>query len=101
MSLQGYLLLVFVLAFVISVGVFIRYLYKEQGLRDNARKKLRSYKFLFRWWLIGRYYCESETTRDKKLIKLYKTLHKIFWGAVSIGLCLVVAEIVEMIQWII
>lgn len=101
MVLHHYLLLVFVLAFVVSVGVFIRYLYKEQGARESARKKLRSYKFLFRWWLIGRYYCESETTRDRKLIKLYKTLHKIFWGAVSIGLCLVVAEIVEMIQWII
>lgn len=93
MGLLGYLGCVFVGA-VLATGVYILFFIA----RDKTHKKLREYKFLLRWWLIGRYHCE--TSDNHKLLILYKTLNKIFWGAVSIGLCLVVAEIVEALQWI-
>lgn len=94
MGLLGYLAYVF-LGAVLAIGVYMLFFIAK----DTTHKKLREYKFLLRWWLIGKYYCES--SNNPKILTLYKTLNKIFWGAVSIGLCLVVAEIIEAMQWII
>lgn len=94
MGLLGYLACVF-LGAVLAISVYMLFFIAK----DTTHKKLREYKFLLRWWLIGKYYCES--SNNPKLLALYKTLNKIFWGAVSIGLCLVVAEIIEAMQWII
>lgn len=94
MGLLGYLACVF-LGAVLAIGVYMLFFIAK----DTTHKKLREYKFLLRWWLIGKYYCES--SNNPKILTLYKTLNKIFWGAVSIGLCLVVAEIIEAMQWII
>ena len=94
MGLLGYLACVF-LGAVLAIGVYMLFFIAK----DTTRKKLREYKFLLRWWLIGKYYCAS--SNNPKLLTLYKTLNKIFWGAVSIGLCLVLAEIIEAMQWII
>lgn len=94
MGLLGYLACVF-LGAVLAIGAYMLFFIAK----DTTHKKLREYKFLLRWWLIGKYYCES--SNNPKILTLYKTLNKIFWGAVSIGLCLVVAEIIEAMQWII
>lgn len=93
MGLLGYLACVF-LGAVLAIGVYMLFF-----IAKDTTHKLREYKFLLRWWLIGKYHCESSS--NPKLLTLYKTLNKIFWGAVSIGLCLVVAEIIEAMQWII
>lgn len=62
----------------------------------EGKRKLGYFKFLFRWWLIGRYHCNVSPTA----LKFYQTLNKLFWGVVLIGLCLVVAKLVEALQWI-
>lgn len=76
----------------IALGVYLWYIYKDKELRV----KLKRLKFLFRWWLIGRYHCKA----DSQVLKLYNALNKIFWGVVTIGICLVIAKIMEGVKWI-
>lgn len=76
------------------IGVFYYFFYIAKD--TEAKCKLGYFKFLFRWWLIGRYHCNVSPTA----LKFYQTLNKLFWGVVLIGLCLVVAKLVETLQWI-
>lgn len=76
------------------IGAFYYFFYITKD--TEAKRKLGYFKFLFRWWLIGRYHCNVSPTA----LKFYQTLNKLFWGVVLIGLCLVVAKLVEALQWI-
>lgn len=76
------------------IGAFYYFFYIAKD--TEAKRKLGYFKFLFRWWLIGRYHCNVSPTA----LKVYQTLNKLFWGVVLIGLCLVVAKLVEALQWI-
>lgn len=48
--------------------------------------------FLFRWFVIGKYHCDSLSSKQKAYFKL---LHKLLWGGVVIGWALFLANVIE------
>lgn len=90
--------LIYALLILIVAGLIVGAYYCFSFMRNNQEitDKLSYIKFLIRWWLIGKYHCNT----SPKAIKFYKTLNRLFWGIVLIGFCLVVAKVMEVLKWI-
>ena len=90
--------LVYALLILIGIGIILSacYYFFYISKDKEAKRKLGHFKFLFRWWLIGRYHCNVSPSA----LRFYQALNRLFWGIVLIGLCLVVAKLVEALQWI-
>ena len=92
MDLFYSILIVICLGITAGILLYFKAIYNDK----ETRQRLKKMRFVFRWWLIGRYHCQ---TSDKTL-KLYQALNRIFWGVVLIGMCLVAGKLVEALQWI-
>lgn len=60
----------------------------------NFKKKFKYYFFLFKWFLIGKYYCNV----PKTLKPYYWTIHKALWLFIILSVTLTSARIVEVIS---
>lgn len=87
-------------AFLILIGagliVVAYYCFSFVKKDKGITQKLIHIRFLIRWWLIGKYHCNT----SPNAIKFYKALNRLFWCVVLTGLCLVVAKVMEVLKWI-
>lgn len=92
MNLIYALLILIVLGIIVCVYYTFSFFIKEKEIKQ----KLTYIKFLIRWWVIGKYHCRA----PPNAIRFYKTLNRLFWGVVLIGFCLIIAKIMEALEWI-
>lgn len=83
---------ILILIAIISLTDFSELKEKKAYIKQQYKRVL----FYVRWWIIGRYFCKTKPLT----LGFYNVLNKIFWGIMLVGICLVVAEIMDRLQWI-
>lgn len=62
-------------------------------MKKNDSKIFKRFFFVFRWWIIGKTHCDTDT----EINMFYKLLHKVFWGFILISISLTFATILQII----
>lgn len=68
--------------------------YRKYTKQKPILKRIYFYFFYFRWFLIGRYHCNT----TPPLRKFYNMLNKLFWGLVIISITLLFAQLIQFIN---
>lgn len=76
----------------ISLAI-IAYFFYTFGIK-NFKQNVKYCIFLFRWFIIGRYHCDSTPTQKR----FFYFCHKCFWGVFIIGWALFIGNILEILK---
>lgn len=65
------------------------------------RAYINHYLFIFRWFLIGKYHCDS--ARNPTSRKVYVFMNKLLWCSISISVCIAIVELYKFFskEWLV
>lgn len=83
------------IAILLGIGLILAsiLIYKINKSPEGRDEALAHYKFIIKWWVIGKYHCKGNSNTKR----LFNILHKLFWGINLIGISLVLAKLVEVV----
>lgn len=81
----------YIIVFIFIIGIVITYLFSIKYVDKKLNYNVRKLWFYFRWFLIGKYHCDT----TPMLNKFYRLLNKLFWGLVVISITLLIAQIIQ------